>query len=78
MLNKEIYNILLETEYKHIQKELMNTLVLHSDESSIKINGKQFYLHNISDGKHPLQYVTKYRNQEDIDEFGFLKNIMVS
>lgn len=71
--NKEIYNLLLNTEYKHIQNELMNALVLHVDESPIKINGEQYYLHNISDGKHTLQYVTKHRSQDDIDEFGFLK-----
>lgn len=71
--NKEIYNLLLNTEYKHIQNELMNALVLHVDESPIKIDGEQYYLHNISDGKHTLQYVTKHRSQEDIDEFGFLK-----
>ena len=52
--NKEICNLLLNTEYKHIQKELMNELVLNVDESPIKINGEQFYLHNISDGKHTL------------------------
>ena len=72
--NKEIYNLLLDTEYKNIQNELMNALVLHVDESPIKINGEQYYLHNISDGKHTLQYITKHRSQEDIDEFGFLKN----
>lgn len=72
--NKEIYNLLLDTEYKNIQNELMNALVLHVDESPIKINGEQYYLHNISDGKHTLQYITKHRSQEDIVEFGFLKN----
>lgn len=71
--NKEIYNLLLDTEYKNIQNELMNALVLHVDESPIKINGEQYYLHNISDGKHTLQYITKHRSQDDIDEFGFLK-----
>ena len=71
--SKEIYKLLLNTEYQHIQKELMNALVLHVDESPIKINSEQYYLHNISDGKHTLQYVTKHRSQEDIDEFGFLK-----
>lgn len=71
--NKEIYSLLLDTEYQHIQKELMNALVLNVDESPIKINGEQYYLHNISDGKHTLQYVTKHRSQDDIDEFGFLK-----
>ena len=71
--NKEIYNLLLDTEYKYIQNELMNALVLHVDESPIKINSEQYYLQNISDGKHTLQYVTKHRSQDDIDEFGFLK-----
>jgi len=51
----------------------MNSLVVHVDESPIKINGEQYYLHNISDGLHTLQYVTKHRSQDDIDEFGFLK-----
>ena len=71
--NKEIYKLLLNTECQQIQKELMNAIVLNVDESPIKINGKQYYLHNISDGNHTLQYVTKHRSQEDIDEFGFLK-----
>lgn len=51
----------------------MNALVLHVDESPIKINSEQYYLHNISDGKHTLQYVSKHRSQNDIDKFGFLK-----
>ena len=78
--NKEIYNKLLNTEYAYIQEQLMNSLILHVDESPIKINGKQYYLHNISNGSHTLQYVTKHRSQEDVDEFGFLnkyKGILV-
>ncbi len=71
--NKEIYNKLLSTEYQYIQEQLMNSLVLNVDESPIKINGEQYYLHNISDGFHTLQYVTKHRSQDDIDDFGFLK-----
>ena len=71
--NKEIYNKLLSTEYAYIQEQLMNSLVVHVDESPIKVNGEQYYLHNISDGLHTLQYVTKHRSQDDIDEFGFLK-----
>ena len=52
--NKEIYNALSITEYAHIQEQLMNALIVHVDESPIKINGKQYYLHNISDGLHTL------------------------
>ena len=51
----------------------MNALVIHVDESPIKINGEQYYLHNISDGMHTLQYVTKHRSSDDVDDFGFLK-----
>lgn len=71
--NKDIYNKLLLTEYEYIKEQLMNSLVLNVDESPIKINGEQYYLHNISDGAHTLQYVTKHRSQDDIDDFGFLK-----
>ena len=35
-------------EYEHIKEQLMNSLVIHVDESPIKINGEQYYLHNIS------------------------------
>ena len=52
----------------------MNALVLPVDETPIIINGKQYYLHNISDGKHTLQYVTEHRSKNDVDEFGFLNN----
>lgn len=72
--NKDIYNKLINTEYEYIKKQLMDALVVHVDESPIKINGEQYYLHNISDGLHTLQYVTKHRSQDDIDKFGFLKN----
>ncbi len=71
--NKEIAEKFSNTEYKYIQDKLMNSLVVNIDESPIKINGEQYYLHNISDGLHTLQYVTKHRSSEDIDEFGFLK-----
>lgn len=71
--NKEIYKRFLNTEYEHIKNQLLNSLVLNVDESPIKINGEQYYLHNISNGTHTLQYVTKHRSSEDIDEFGFLK-----
>lgn len=73
MWNKEIYIKLLNTEYDYIKRQLLNSLVLNVDESPIKINGEQYYLHNISNGTHTLQYVTKHRSSKDIDEFGFLK-----
>ncbi len=73
MWNKEISNKLLNTEYEHIKIQLLNSLVINVDESPIKINGEQYYLHNVSNGTHTLQYVTKHRSSDDIDDFGFLK-----
>ena len=66
-------NILSKTEYERIKKELLDSLVLNVDESPIKIDGEQYYIHNISNGTHTLQYVTKHRSMEDIDKFGFLQ-----
>lgn len=71
--NDNIANLFLTNEYEYIKEQLMNSLVVNVDESPIKINGEQYYLHNISDGYHTLQYVTKHRSSEDIDDFGFLK-----
>lgn len=53
----------------------MNSLVINVDVSPIKINGKQYYLHNISNGYYTLQYVSQYRGKKAIKEFVFLINI---
>lgn len=66
-------SLLHNTEYEHIKNELLNSLVLNVDESPIKVNGEQYYIHNVSNGFHTLQYITKHRSMEDIDSFGFLK-----
>ena len=70
--NKEISNCLNMEKYENIKEELMNSLVINVDESPIKINGKQYYLHNISNGYYTLQYVSKYRGKKAINEFDFL------
>lgn len=72
--NKNISENLNETEYKKIKEKLLNSLVLHVDETPIKINGKQYYIHNISNEKYTLQYVGKTRGKITVDEFGFLKD----
>lgn len=71
--NSDISKKFLNTEYEHIKIQLLNSLVLNVDESPIKVNGDQYYIHNVSNGTHTLQYVTKHRSQEDVDDFGFLK-----
>lgn len=70
---KEISNALSESEYEKIKKELLNSLVLHVDETPIKIDGEQYYIHSISNDTHTLQYVNKKRGEEAIKEFGFLE-----
>lgn len=71
--NKQIAQKLSETEYETIKEKLLNSLVLHVDETPIKINGKQYYVHNISNGTHTLQYIGEKRGEVTIKEFGFLK-----
>lgn len=70
---KDISRRLNESEYERIKKELLNSLVLHIDETPIKINGEQYYVHSISNNTHTLQYVNKKRGEDAIKEFGFLK-----
>ncbi len=70
---QEIAKKLSESEYKKIKLELINSLVLHVDETPIKINGEQYYVHSISNDTHTLQYINKKRGEEAIKEFGFLK-----
>lgn len=65
---------LSNTEYEKIKKELLNSLVLHVDETPIKINGEQYYIHNISNTKYTLQYVSEKRGEKAIKDFGFLEN----
>ena len=66
-------DVLSNTEYEKIKKELLKSLVLHVDETPIKINGEQYYIHNISNGEYTLQYVSKKRGEKAIKDFGLLK-----
>lgn len=71
---EDISNKLNKSEYEKIKEELLNSLVLHVDETPIKINGEKYYVHSISNEEHTLQYVSKKRGEEAIKEFGFLEN----
>jgi len=54
----------------------MNSLVVHVDGSQIKINSEQYYLHNISDGKPTLQYVTKHRSITIMEQLRYLNTVI--
>jgi len=62
----------LNPQMENIKIKLLNSLVLNVDESPIKIDGDQYYIHTVSNGLYTLQYVTKHRSKDDIDTFGFL------
>lgn len=65
---------LSEKEYETIKKELLKSLVLHVDETPIKINGEQYYIHNISNAQYTLQYLHSKRGETAIKDFGLLKD----
>jgi transposase-like protein len=62
----------LSPQMENIKVKLLNSLVLNVDESPIKIDGEQYYIHTVSNGFYTLQYVTKSRSKEDVEAFGFL------
>ena len=66
-------NIISSEKIGEIKKTLLNSLVLHVDETPIKIDGEQYYIHNISNNLYTLQYVNKKRGTEAVKEFGFLE-----
>ncbi|MFA7157312.1 MAG: transposase [Bacilli bacterium] len=70
--NKTLSNN-LTPQMENIKGKLLNSLVLNVDESPIKIDGQQHYIHTVSNGFYTLQYVTKHRSKDDVDAFGFLK-----
>lgn len=72
--NKDISDKLNDIQIEKIKQELLNSLVLHVDESPIKVDGKQYYVHNISNGKYTLQFIAKTRGMKAVEEFGFLKD----
>lgn len=48
--------------------------MLHVDETPIKVDGEQYYIHNISNNQYTLQYVHQKRGEKAIKDFGFLKD----
>jgi len=63
---------LLSPQMENIKTKLLNSLVLNVDESPIKIDGEQYYIHTVSNGFYTFQYITKTRSKDDVDAFGFL------
>lgn len=70
--NNELSNK-LKPVIKYIEENLLNSEILHVDETPIKVNGKKMYIHNASTNKYTLQAVHKRRSAKAVEDIGFLK-----
>ena len=62
-LRKETYNIL---------KQLKNAKSIHADDTQINVDGKKYYIHNISTSTHTMQWAYPSKSGQAISEIGFL------
>lgn len=69
--NKEAYNSLDRFE-ELVKIKLLESAVLHVDETGINSNGEQFWLHSISNSLWTYFYPHKKRGSEAMDEMGVL------
>jgi hypothetical protein len=64
----------LKSLIDEIEEFLLNSNIVHTDESPINVNGKIFQLHNYSNKNYTLQYVREKRTKEAIADIGFFNN----
>ena len=62
----------LDPFIEEILQGLFNAKYVHTDESPININGKNYQLHNYSDDKYTLQCVHPSKGKIAMEEIGFL------
>ncbi len=70
--NQKAYN-LLDTFESKLKNELINSRILHADETWINIDGKRHWLHWCSNEKWTLLYPHKKRGKEAMDEIWVLE-----
>ncbi len=70
------YNVLaakkLQTFEEWVKRELIDSYVLHGDETGININGKTHWLHCLSNEKVVLFFADERRGKEAMDRMGVL------
>jgi len=71
--NQEAFN-LLETFESIVKRQLIAQLYLHADETGININGKLFWLHNVSNDRWTLFFPHKNRGAEAMKAMGVLEH----
>jgi hypothetical protein len=59
---------------EEILQSLYNADYVHTDESTININGRNHQLHNYSNDKYTLQYMHQNKTKDAMVEIGFLPN----
>ncbi|MBI4650083.1 IS66 family transposase [Candidatus Desantisbacteria bacterium] len=69
--NKEAYD-LLELFEEIAKRKLLESSVLHGDETGINSNGDQYWLHSLSNDLWTYFYPHKRRGSEAMDEMGIL------
>jgi transposase len=62
----------LERFEAHLKKQLLNSPVLHSDETGIRIGKKTQWLHVLCTEEETLLWTSAYRGRRAIDEMGIL------
>jgi len=68
---EELSVLLVENESTRIQS-LMESLVIHMDETGIKIGKEQYWLHSISSESDTYYHVSKHRGQKAHEEMPFI------
>jgi hypothetical protein len=70
-INKEAYNNLEEAEAAQ-KEELINSDVVNFDESGMRVNGKNHWLHSASTGSCTVYGIHEKRGKEAMNEIGIL------
>jgi transposase len=77
--NREFYEKLEETE-KQLKEAIIEEQVVHSDETSMRVNKKNSWVHNYSTQLMTLYFLVAKRGNEGMKEIGILelfKNVLV-
>jgi len=64
---KQSYNLMKPTE-DHIKEHLLNSKLVHADETGVKINGKNYWNHVVSTDKLTHQFINEKRGQKEKNE----------
>lgn len=66
----------LDPLIEEIRQGLYNSYYVNTDESPVNVNGKNYQLHNYSNGQYTLQYIHKSKSKEAMTELDFLPNYL--